>query len=183
MHYKYYDSKSRKGWLPYELGYYDEDTKEWNDHLEAINMSNIKYDTDNPMYYICGAMYRLLRGVSSEAMTINDPIAMSSEISDIANAVIFNGGAGMLWKGVDALTSENENEVVKWEGKLINFWLNKGFWELDGPGKVFTYVQIDGQTHMITWKDEYEAQDRVDRYRKTNNKIGIPRLEDLFFRQ
>ena len=183
MHYKYYDSKSRKGWLPYELGYYDEDTKEWNDHLEAINMSNIKYDTDNPMYYICGAMYRLLRGVSSEAMTINDPIAMTSEISDIANAVIFNGGAGMLWKGVDALTSENENEVVKWEGKLINFWLNKGFWELDGPGKVFTYVQIDGQTHMITWKDEYEAQDRVDRYRKTNNKIGIPRLEDLFFRQ
>lgn len=182
MHYKYYDSKTRRGWLPYELGYYDEDSQAWNEHLEAINMSNIRYDVDNPMYYLCGGMYRLLRGVSSEAMTINDPIAMVSEISDIANAVIFNGGVGMLWKGIDTLTSDNENELVSGKEKLVNFWLNKGFWEVDGPGKVFTYMPINGQMHMITWKDEYEAQDRVDRYRKTNNKIGIPRLEDVFFK-
>lgn len=178
VHYKYYDSNKTKGWKPYVLGYYEYGSQEWNEHDEALQMKNIVYDKNNPMYYFCGFAYKLLRGISSEALTINDAVAMSREIVDLSKSVVFSGGFKVLFDGVETILSAEEATQKSWFERSINFYLKKFQLELDGPGK--TIAKVNG--HKITVLDFYSSQETADRYKNTNNNIGIPTQEQFWFK-
>ena len=185
MHYKYYDSATRKGWQPYKLGYYTYGSKEWNEHYEAIRMSCIHYDKEDPMYYVSGFAYKLLRGVTGEAMTLNDPLAMAQEIFAIPKAALFSGGISVLLNGIDTFIWGEEGSKKSWGIKEINFWLKKLpiALELDGSGKkVGSFPLWDGM-HNLCLYDYYEGQDAADRFRDTNNALGIPTEEQMMFRR
>lgn len=178
IHYKYYDSNKTKGWKPYILGYYEYGSQEWNEHNDALQMRNIAYDKNNPMYYFCGFAYKLLRGISSEALTLNDAVAMGGEVVDLSNAVIFSGGFKVLFDGLENLISAEETTRRGFFEREINFYLKKFQLELDGPGK--TIARVNG--HKITVLDFYSSQEVADRYKKTNSKLGIPTQERLWFK-
>ena len=178
IHYKYYDSNKTKGWKPYILGYYEYGSQEWNEHDEALQMKNIVYDKNNPMYYFCGFAYKMLRGISSEALTLNDAVAMGGEIVDLSKSVIFSGGFKVLFDGLENILSAEESTKKSWGEREINFYLKKFQLELDGPGK--TIARVNG--HKITVLDFYSSQEVADRYKKTNSNIGIPTQEQLWFK-
>lgn len=178
IHYKYYDSNKTKGWKPYILGYYEYGSQEWNEHDTALQMRNIVYDKNNPMYYFCGFAHKLLRGITSEALTLNDAVAMGGEIVDLSKAVIFSGGFKVLFDGVDTILSAEETTKKGFFEREINFYLKKFQLELDGPGK--TIAKVNG--HKITVLDFYASQETVDRYKKTNNNLGMPTQEQFWFK-
>lgn len=183
VHYKYYDSNRFKGWKVYEMGYYDPDTTEGSNAIayreRAIDYANYLYDRDNPMYYVNGFMYRLLRGVASEASTINDPFAMINELSGFFNMVIMNG-VTLLTDGVEAFTNPDDSDDDYFERldlKQIRNILNKsGLFDLDGAGETICRTTIHGEPHRITLLDHYNKNAKAENYKKRTR--FLPRRED-----
>lgn len=177
-HYRYYDSKKRKGWYKYEMGYYDEDSEEWNEYVEAINMSNIKYDTSDPAYYYYGFLYKMSRGILNEQMSMLSPLSTAGTLLDLGGTIAASTVKGVT-RLIDRVASDNDNSMTKHWNTTINRNLKKVNLELDGPGGIFTSYKGSDGYHNITYIDNYKAQEDADRFRK-NNRIFMT-LEDLVF--
>lgn len=149
-------------------GYFVPGTKEFFDREQSYMLKNIVYNTQDPMYYMTGAFYRLTRGIRDEGLTLMNPLRFANDVIDMmdfGNSIIISAGLSTLTSGVHAMYGDEELRQ-SWLDKEINFYLNKfGFTYDSTPSDGLDAVQL------IDW---YGKQDKIDRYQDQERSIPQP---------
>ena len=155
----------RKNQRDPDKGYFEYGTQEWWDRYDSFDLKNVSYDTSDPLYYICGAGYRFLRGVRDEGMTLMDPLRFVNdtfEMMSFGNSIMVSAGISRLASGVKAIFGDNLDRE-KWKNKEVDFWLNKiGLtWDEDP----------DVGRENLQGIDWYGKQDVIDRYQRQHDDL------------
>ena len=124
------------------------------------------YDKYDPLYYIAGALYKLGRGVTSEAESFMNPKQIARDALELSLPIHITSGMSMLKNGYDAFVNKDFKTFLE---KELNYELKRfDLWEYDGTG---AYVTIDGHILVIngkpvTWRDFFESQQIIDNIEK-----------------
>ena len=165
---KWEKSGYRKNQRDESLGYFSPGTKEFADREQSYILRNISYNTQDPMYYMTGAFYRLTRGIRDEGVTLMNPVRFANDVIEMVNfgnSIAVSGGLMVLVKGVTSLMG-NQDMRESWLDREINFYLGKmGFTYDSTPDAGNPKVQ------MIDW---YGKQDKIDRYQEQER--ALPQL-------
>lgn len=144
----------------YSYGAFVPGTDEFNDRVASYRLKNTVYNTKDPLYYITGAGYRLVRGVRDEGITLMNPLRFANDLiqmGDYSSSIMFSSGLKTMLDGIAALTSGGE-KLQKWNEKEAKFWLGKiGFTYDSTPDPGMDKVQL------IDW---YGKQESIDRYQE-----------------
>ena len=149
----------------YSQGAFEFGSQEYYDRVASFELKNTLYNTNDPLYYMTGAMYRLARGIRDEGITLMNPIRLADDLMDLGDysgSIMFSSGLKTLMDGASALLSGGDR-WNKWANKEVKFWLSKfGLdYEGDPEGGDWEVVPID-------W---YVKQENIDNYRKQNEKF------------
>ena len=158
----------RKNMRDESYGYFTPGTKEFADREQSYILRNISYNTQDPMYYMTGAFYRLTRGVRDEGVTLMNPLRYANDVMEMGNfgnSIAVSGGLMVLTKGIYNLFG-NEDLREKWLDREINFYLNK-------LGFTYDSTPTDGKpaVQLIDW---YGKQEKIERYQEQERALPQP---------
>lgn len=135
-------------------------TKAFEDRYQSYVLKNIIYNSDDPLYYITGACYRLSRGIRDEGLTLGDPLRFANDFAEMLsfkNSIVFSSGLNTLANGVEAVIG-NDAQKEKWWAKSAKFYLNKIGYTYDSTPEIGK-----SKVQPLDW---YDKQDTIDRFQE-----------------
>ena len=149
-------------------GHFIPGTKEFYDREQSYILKNIEYNTQDPLYYMTGAFYRLTRGIRDEGVTLMNPLRFANDATEMlsfGNSIMVSSGVLTLSRGIHAMFGDRDLREA-WLDKEINFYLNKMGFTYDG--------NPDAGNPKVELIDWYGKQDKIDRYQEQQRALPQP---------